>query len=195
MRKSKFYGFGILISLMSLGLLSTLYTQDYSAYEAADLSAFDDAVNEIKEEKEKNTKKTEGTKQEDYYASNSDSHTKREITITNDSILTEIENIQNKIDALNNYKDEYFLEMQELNSSDKKRYISFLLENHLKDTTDCINFCHRIHQILTFEYEKLYIMAQAQTGNTKSFLNQHMKSKYREMGMINNIILDLDKRE
>lgn len=165
--------------------ISITVAQNYN-----DLSTFDMALSEMKKEK-KQIKSTSTNSEIDNYTSKNNSYTQREIIITDDSLLAEINFYQDKIDILCNYKDKYFKEMQELNLSDKERYIYFLLKNHLKDTTECINLCNRVCKILNHECGKLYIIAQAQKGNTKAFINRHIKNKRAEMRIINNIRLNL----
>lgn len=173
-----------LIFLMIFIFISITVSQDYN-----DLSAFDKTLSE-KEKRQISDVPSDSNIDNDY-TSNNNSYSRREIIITDDSLLAEINYYQNKIDSLHNYDNKYSKEMQELNLSDKERYINFLLKNHLKDTIDCINLCHRIHKILNHECDKLYIIAQAQKDNTKTFVNQHIKSKHAEMKVINNIWLNL----
>jgi hypothetical protein len=105
-----------------------------------------------------------------------------------------IDSLQKTIDSLNNAlhdNDVRFKDMKSFPISEKKRYISFLLTNKMKDTTAILAYCNSLANIYKVKHELLLAIKNSQDMNTKSFLQHHIEEHKGKMTDLNNYILAL----
>jgi hypothetical protein len=106
-----------------------------------------------------------------------------------------IDSIQRTIDSINAglYRnDAHFQKMEHLPFDEKKRYLHYLIENRLKDTTQVVLWCERMHAMLNLEQEKIRLIVKTQQdGNTKSFLMAHLKKTQDKLNRWSTLLIAL----
>jgi hypothetical protein len=105
-----------------------------------------------------------------------------------------IDSLQKTIDSLNNAlhdNDVRFKDMKSFPISEKKRYISFLLTNKMKDTTAILAYCNALANIYKVKHDLLLAIKNSQDMNTKNFLQHHIEEHKGKMADLKNYILAL----
>jgi hypothetical protein len=125
----------------------------------------------------------------------SDNITARTIVIDpQNPYAKEIDSLQFKIDNLNNAiydGDSRFKNMKTFAFPEKKRYMLFLLQNKMKDTTAILTCCNQLLDLYMLKYELLLTIRKSQDANTKSFIQFHIEEHQKKMGEVSNFLRSL----
>lgn len=106
----------------------------------------------------------------------------------------EIDSLQLKIDSLNNCiyeSDSRFRDMKTFALSEKKRYMLFLLDNKIKDTSAILTCCNKLFEVYTLRYDLMLAIRKSQDDNTKSFIQFHIEEHQRKMVELSNFLISL----
>ncbi len=105
-----------------------------------------------------------------------------------------IDSLQKKIESLNNAlhdSDSRLKEMKSFPVSEKKRYLFFLLQNKMKDTSAVVAYCNSLFEIYKIKHDLLLAIKASQDPNTKSFIQYHIEEHKRKMADLSNFVLAL----
>jgi hypothetical protein len=105
-----------------------------------------------------------------------------------------IDTLQKRMDSLNNFihdNDSRFKEMKKFPPSEKKRYITFLLQNKMKDTSAILTYCEKVLEVYKIKHRMLIAIKNSQDMNTKTFIQSHIDAHIKKISDLNNFILTL----
>lgn len=101
----------------------------------------------------------------------------RSIQISPDNPLaTKIDSLQvefNRKNALLHDGDSHFKNMKTYATSEKKRYMQFLLKHKMKDTAQIAQYCNGLADLYRTQIAIFEALQESQDGNTKSFVRRH----------------------
>ncbi|MBN1760564.1 MAG: hypothetical protein JW863_19710 [Chitinispirillaceae bacterium] len=117
----------------------------------------------------------------------------RTITIAPDNPFAgEIDSLQAVIDQVNDSlhdADYYFKKMKLFPTSERQRYISYLLTNNFKDSTQILVYLTRLFDMYKIKQNLLIAIRNSQDVNTKSFISYHLEEHLRKMGELSDLLL------
>ena len=123
----------------------------------------------------------------------SDNLSARTITIAPDNpYAREIDSLQARIDFVNDSlhdNDRYFKKMKVFPTSEKQRYISYLLENNRKDSSQVLSYLTTLFDLYKIKQNLLIAIRNAQDANTKSFISYHLEVHLQKMGELSELLL------
>lgn len=119
----------------------------------------------------------------------------RKIVINENSpYAREIDSLQKKFDSLYtgiHDHDPWFKNMKKYPVSEKKRYLTYLLNNHFKDTAQILTCCNQLYQMYTTRISLLSAIRKSQSDNTKSFMLNHIEQIKLQLVELSDFIVAL----
>jgi len=112
----------------------------------------------------------------------------------NNEYAHQIDSLQNRVDSICNAihdNDTYYKNMKTFPVSEKKRYLCYLMQNHLRDTAAVLDCCNRLAMMYAAKLELLIAIRNSQSVNTKSFMAYHIEEQKRRMGELSDFIVAL----
>ena len=82
----------------------------------------------------------------------------------------QIDSLQVSIDSINNGlhdHDKWYVNMKTFPVSEKVRYLSFLMQNHYKDSSAVLTYCNQLHQLYNCKLNMLIAIRNSQSNNSK----------------------------
>ncbi len=123
----------------------------------------------------------------------SDNLSARTITIAPDNpYAREIDSLQARINVVNDSlhdNDRYFKKMKAFPTSEKQRYISYLLKNNRKDSLQVLSYLTKLFELYKIKQNLLIAIRNAQDANTKSFISYHLEVHLRKIGELSELLL------
>jgi hypothetical protein len=95
-----------------------------------------------------------------------------------------VDSLQHKVDSLNDAlhdSDMRYKNMKAFPISEKKRYLIYLLQNKMKDTSEIVYYCNRLTELYKLKYELLLAIRDSQNANTKVFITSHIEEHMMKM--------------
>jgi hypothetical protein len=115
----------------------------------------------------------------------------------NNKYSAEIDSLQRRTDSIQNSvydQDPLFKKMKSFPVSEKKRYMIYLMQNNLKDTTAILSCCNLLYLAYSSKIDLLIAIRNSQVNNTKSFMTSQIEVVKQRMSELSNFIVALSPK-
>lgn len=106
----------------------------------------------------------------------------------------QIDSLQNRMDSICNAihdHDPWFKKMKTFHISEKKRYMTFLMQNNYKDSASILACCNQLYQMYSSRIDLLTAIKNSQTHNTRNFVNYHIENIRQQLAELSDFIVAL----